>query len=381
MPVTSPWRAFAESGDPASVYRAAKGLNAAPDDLLLVCVAAGGSPDLDAIASALCDLPNPLIGGLFPEVLVGRTRHAEGVLVVRLGGLGEPVIVMDFEDTSVALQGLTAVRPTSCPERSTAVVLVDGLAPDISRLLGATYNEFGSRVRYWGGGAGSLALDDRPVLFTRAGAFRGGAIIALTSFEARLGVHHGWSHYRGPLVATRTRGNRVEQLNWKNAAEVYGAAIRNDVGDGTPFEIGDFTFAYPLGIQRQDDEFIVRDPIGVDSDGALLCVGDVPENTVLSILQGAPEALIAAARSAAQEAARPAETPPRLCLIADCVSRVRYLGDAFGQELDAIADGLGDVMEGVEPVGVLTLGEISSRGDGYLELFNKTCVVAVLRER
>jgi hypothetical protein len=60
---------------------------------------------------------------------------------------------------------------------------------------------------------------------------------------------------------------------------------------------------------------------------------------------------------------------------------VGFLGDGFQAELDAIERGLGRMSPAVSPCGVLTLGEISSRGDGYLEFFNKTCVVAVLYER
>jgi hypothetical protein len=68
----------------------------------------------------------------------------------------------------------------------------------------------------------------------------------------------------------------------------------------------------------------------------------------------------------------------RHCLVADCVSRGLFLGERLGDELGAIVDGLGSGAP--RPVGMLTLGEISSQGEGYLEFFNKTSVVAVVHE-
>ena len=112
----------------------------------------------------------------------------------------------------------------------------------------------------------------------------------------------------------------------------------------------------------------------------MLCVGDVPQNASLTILHGDPTSLIEAAGLAAHEAASSVDGEVHHCLIADCISRVLFMGEGFRKELDAISTGLGELAKARAPIGVLTLGEISSRGDGYLEFFNKTCVVAALHE-
>ena len=112
----------------------------------------------------------------------------------------------------------------------------------------------------------------------------------------------------------------------------------------------------------------------------MLCVGDVPQNASLTILHGDPTSLIEAAGLAAHEAASSVDGEVHHCLIADCISRVLFLDESFRAELAAITTGLGSHAQACAPIGVLTLGEISSRGDGYLEFFNKTCVVAVLHD-
>ncbi len=68
------------------------------------------------------------------------------------------------------------------------------------------------------------------------------------------------------------------------------------------------------------------------------------------------------------------------CLVADCISRVLFLENKFSNELKTVKRQLMTIDQALVPVGVLTLGEISSYGEGYLEFFNKTIVVGVFYE-
>ena len=376
------WSRYLESSEPAAVASAATNL-ATENDLVAVLVGERDADGLDALVAALGDTDVDFFGGVFPELLVGRQRFSSGVLLLRLPGLGAPVVIRDLGRASADLGPVSALLANAGDQSPpTAFVLVDGLTPMISRCLEAIYDICGMRVRYWGGGAGVSSLAPGPCLFTRTGAFDHGAIVALSSLASRLAVHHGWHELRGPLVATRTEGNVIRQLNWRSALEVYRTHVAEDLGiDPAAAELWDHTRAYPLGIQRQGAEVIVRDPVDWDASGGLVCVGDVPVNAVLSVLKGDPESLVAAAHAAAREAASQGSDPIRHCLIADCVSRVWFLEGRFQDEIDAIERGLGGGGERGALCGVLTLGEISSRGDQYLEFFNKTCVVAVLHER
>jgi hypothetical protein len=242
------------------------------------------------------------------------------------------------------------------------------------------FHRYGSSLHYFGGGAGSASFRPEPCVFTSAGVFRNAAIVLIAEWESRLGVRHGWQPLHGPHIATRTDGNVILELDWRPAFDVYRDVVEPDADcdleDGCFSEVA---CAYPFGIQRDGIEDVVRDPVQVRDDGALVCVGEVPENTVLNILKGEPAALVAAAAQAARES-RPAQSrPARQGLVADCVSRVRYLGDLFGEELHAVRDTI-TATGAPEPVGMLTLGEISSYGEGFVEFFNKTIVSGVLHE-
>lgn len=129
---------------------------------------------------------------------------------------------------------------------------------------------------------------------------------------------------------------------------------------------------YPFGLYKEGAEDIVRDPIMTNEKGELICVGEVPENSLLNILKGEPDSLVQAAGLAAKEAG-----DKEICdnLIVDCISRALFLGDDFGRELAAVKENLVTAGEQGIPAGMLTLGEISSYGETTLEFFNKTIVV------
>jgi hypothetical protein len=372
--------AYLPSAEPGAVARAAEAVGGA-DEMVAVMVAEREAPALEALVAALSATRCSFFGGLFPALIDGRERRETGALVFALPKLAEPLLVRSLDTDRFSVPDALPLVQWHRGGKPTAVVLVDGLSPNISHFLRAIYYQLGNRVSYWGGGAGSLSLTPRPCVFTREGVHQGAAIIALSTLPARLGVRHGWRELRGPFIATRSAGNVIIQLNWRNAFDVYRATVEADAGTRiTPENFFRVASRYPFGIRKEGQEVLVRDPVALGEGGHLVCVGDVPENAALSILKGDPAELIAAAGEAAREAARPgarAASVIRHCLVADCVSRGLYLGDRLSDELGAIADGLG---LGTRPIGMLTLGEISSQGEGFLEFFNKTSVVAVVHE-
>jgi hypothetical protein len=68
------------------------------------------------------------------------------------------------------------------------------------------------------------------------------------------------------------------------------------------------------------------------------------------------------------------------CLVMDCVARSMFLEDDFKEEIRTIMKGFESRNIHVVPEGVLSLGEIASREEGVLELFNKTIVIGVFHE-
>jgi len=263
-------------------------------------------------------------------------------------------------------------------EKGTAIVLLDGLAPNIYHFLEKLNDLLGEKCNFIGGGAGSISLEQQPCVFSNQGFDVNAAVVCIVDKQVHLGVRHGWEQLDGPLVATQTDGNTILQLNWESAFKVYSRIVQDDSG----IELHKDNFAsiaqgYPFGILRDRQDDIVRDPLSVDENGAIICIGEVPPNTVLHVLKGRPEALLDAVRQAVNDCAMQTGLPilAEGTFVVDCITRTLFLDDQFPEELNIIRQNLVITKIDQEPFGILSLGEISSYGKGLLELFNKTIVI------
>ena len=343
---------------------------------LLLLIGGQDQPDLQALVSALNQIGIPFLGGVFPGVIHGHRRHATGIVAQPLPFLEPPFVARGLStaepDVPLAWSGYVEAEGPR-----TAIVLVDAMSSNISGFLARLFSFFGDSLHYFGGGAGWLDFEQRPCLIAPSGVVQDAAVLAMVPWESRLGVSHGWQRLDGPFVATRTEGNVIHELNWEPAFDIYRAAVASHT-DVPLLEDDFFTVArgFPFGIPRDGAEDVVRDLVSVSADGALRCVAEVPENAVLHLLRGDRASLLKAAEWAAQTVRDASAKTPQATLLADCVSRVLFLEDAFDAELAALSRGMGEGAPDLH--GMLSLGEISSHGDGLLEFFNKTIVAGAL---
>ena len=344
-----------------------------PGSVLMILLAEQCSLNLAEIQATLTRLEIPLFGGIFPGLIAGSQAHTQG-LVAQVLPAQAGVHLLRLPDRSP--ERILQALPIPAQPRPTAIVLIDGLMSGVDALLASLFNVLGDQVSYFGGGAGSSSLVQRPCLFDGTTTYQDALLLALVDWPSQHGVRHGWQNLYGPVVATATAGTLLQELNWSPALEVYQQIVEEDSGlPLAPAQFADLAKRYPLGMYKEGNEAIVRDPIRPGTAQDLVCVGEVPENAVLYVLKGEADTLIAAARQAAMDSLLPGQAARRL-LVADCISRAIFLGDAFDTELATIAEAL--PAGGPSPEGMLSLGEISFHGDGILTFFNKTVVVSAL---
>lgn len=363
------------------VLSAIKQLAPQDDDVVLILLGEAASLDVDGLVDCLRATPYTFVGAIFPSVIAATVHSNIGVILKTFPVVTHPYLVRNIEQ-EINLPEFESELEIAEDIQLTALVWIDGLTSQISNFLVELYNNLGNSVRYIGGGAGSLSLQQQPCVFTREGCFQDAAVILFSPWEIQLGVQHGWQRLKGPLPATRTENNTIVELNWRNAFEVYKEAVEPDslqvITADNFFEIAK---GYPFGIFREGQEDIVRDPIVVNESCDLVCVGEVPENATLYILRGDKNSLVQAAHRAAMEARQGIPEQFQDCLVVDCISRVLFLEEQFSEELTALREQLLNINDSVALEGVLTLGEISSYGDGFLEFFNKTIVVGAFYKR
>lgn len=317
-------------------------------------------------------------GGIFTGLIFGEHKYDEGAIVKILPAAIKPVLIRGLNTKEFEIPDIN-VDEYSFRDFS-AIVVVDGLTSNISLFLAKLFKRYGNSINYLGGGAGSLSLVQNPCVFTRDGIFQDAAIFALIKLESHIGVRHGWNKIEGPFIATKTDKNIVKELNWQNAFDVYRKVVEKSSGKQFNSEnFFDIAKGYPFGIAKEGMEYVVRDPIGINEDGELICVGEVPENTVLDILKGEPDSLLDAAENATKDCLSTSKMKNH-ALVFDCISRVLFLEDNFSKELGMVQKTLNTTEGDVQGEGVLTLGEIALHGKGYLEFFNKTIVTGIFYE-
>ena len=363
-----------------NVIQSMTNMQSSNDDIFLLLVGEHTDWDANEFVHHASSKGLRFFGGIFPAIIFSGNKYEKGVIIKKFHAKINPVLQTNLNMSNFDMQRMDHIKTHPDEIKRTAIIMVDGLTSQIARLLEKLYQLFGDTVNYIGGGAGSLSFNQKPCIFNNDGVFQDAAIIVFVDSDASLGVKHGWEKIYGPLIATKTDKNIIKELNWDNPFDVYKDAIFNDSGKQiNPDNFFSIAKSYPFGITKEHSEYVVRDPLLVNKNGELVCVGEIVENTVLDILKGEPNTLINAAKKASLQAVGYGRKFSS-ALIFDCISRTLFLESDFNLELEGVIEVLKDNNCDLEIEGALSLGEISSAGQGFLEFFNKTFLISLFYE-
>jgi hypothetical protein len=137
----------------------------------------------------------------------------------------------------------------------------------------------------------------------------------------------------------------------------------------------DISKYYPFGIEKLDGSIIVRDPI-MHVDNALNCIGEVPRNSIVYILKGSNQKLIAAAKKVASDIQQ--SNPLMPFILFNCISLLLILNKQHTKELKELIKNL---PAHACLIGASSIGEIASTPSGSLEFYNKSVVLASFQEK
>jgi len=343
-------------------------------DAALIFIAEKTPIKINGLIKELNDRDIKFMGGIFPKIIIEESAYEEGIVVKKLCDLEKIQLIKNLSYKNYNVSGFEF----SSDEKYTVITFVDGLTTNISHYLEKLYETFGMQTNYLGGGAGSLSLTQQPCVFTNDGIYQDAAVFSILKKKSNIGVSHGWKKINGPFVVTKAKGNLIQEINWKQPFQVYKKVVEEHSGREINKE-NFFSIAkgYPFGILKDSSKYIVRDPLKTNDKGELICVGELENNMVVDILYGEKESLIDAAKTACEEGLKSSNNIRKAHVI-DCISRVLFLEKGFDNELQAIKRSLSSKHQDIIISGALTLGEISSYGNGFIEFYNKTVVIGLI---
>jgi methyl-accepting chemotaxis protein len=190
-----------------------------------------------------------------------------------------------------------------------------------------------------------------------------------------IGVEHGLRPVTAKKTVTKAQGPVIQEIDGKPAYQMFEDYIRENNLKVPPDKRMEFVIRNELGVFFLDDVCKVRAIHQVRDDGALVSTGEIPAGSSICIVTSDSDALIAAAKRAAQDAQKGLKGAKAAgVFVFSCFCRTLILGNDFKREVDAIRE----VFPETPIAGFVTYGEIarfSGKLDGY---HNTTVVVAAM---
>ncbi len=317
----------------------------------------------------------PLLGAVFPELIwQGRFRQ-EGLLLLTRDPMPAHCIVENLhahaspQTVVEPVNRLLATRDDSKGKR-TLFLLYDALVPTIASQLACLYATLGDEVRYLGANAGSESFQPMACLFDQQHRYGNALLAMLLEDSGEALLEHGYTAPDEPVAATATEGNRIISIDWRPAFEVYTEHVAKHYGQRlTRDNFYRLSVHFPFGMLRANGETVVRIPVRLEPDGSLFCVGEVPENAVLTLME-AVEPDSGHTIEALTQRLGPM-TQDEILLHFYCAGRRLHLGEKAAHELATL-------QRRVSPAtlaGALSLGEIAPAREGDYPLFHNASLL------
>lgn len=349
---------------------------AAPHCGVLALLAEADQSSLPLLQAAARKQGIPLAGAIFPALLQDGEFMRQGVWLLRLDPMPAYALIAELnpceapaERIHAALQ--PALRASSAP--TTLMLLFDSMLANIASILEALYQRLADRVHYMGANAGSETFQPMPCLFDAHQVVSNGVLCLLLPDDRGAALAHGYLSPDELISATATEGNRIISIDWRPAFDVYQERVKTLFGVAlTRDNFYQFAVHFPFGILLANGDVVVRIPVALEPDGSLFCVGEVPANSMLTLL----DAPAVDSRHTIQQLVGNLDAQFGACGERDlltfyCAGRRLHLADAAQPELHDLLRQSGCR----RVVGALSLGEIGSlRSAGYPVFHNATLV-------
>lgn len=376
---------YIASADPVELERVLDEWRTQDKQLSILAMLPEAEKDALPKLQSICRQRNiTLAGGIFPALIEGGQFRTGGIWLMRFANT--PYIALHenlqpgAEGTRKAAQAIADGVKRHLPgtqQKTTLFMLFDSMVPNVSSILDELYLNLANRVHYAGVNAGSETFQPMPCLFDAERIIQNGVLVMLISPHHGAILEHGYIVPGETINASSTEGNRIVQIDWRPAFEVYQEMVKAHYGvEITRENFYQYGVHFPFGILRANHNVVVRIPVALDDSGALFCVGEVPANSVLVVLE-APQVDSELTLQALTEglAGLNGGSSGEEVLLFYCAGRRMHMGlDAATNELN----GLARRTQAEKIGGALSLGEIGGSTLWGYPLFHNATLVTTL---
>jgi len=326
------------------------------------------SPEL--VNPVLQSFSKSIVGGVFSDIIVRCKIKSSGVLLLPLP-FDLQSQVFSFDDEQNYLSKMESNYSANLPDSGTVIIFTDAFVTGKNQFIESLYDFFGNAFNFIGGGCGTTSFKSSKNVVHNSGMHTNSAVVGMTDQCFSIGIAHGWNPITKPMKATEVEFNEVISINWEPAFDVYKQEVEEH--SGLVFDYNNFAEiakSYPIGLIKIDGETVIRDPFQVKGK-TIHFLDLIDTGQYFSIMHGDVASLLAAASEAKGQCMTTfeGEEDNGYLFCIDCSSRGQFLAGMFAQELKEIS---GDQTL----YGALTFGEIANVGDSFLEIYNKTVIVA-----
>jgi len=317
----------------------------------------------------------PLLGAVFPELIVHADFRRQGLLLLGLDPMPAYCLCGDLSIPNgrfAAIQALSKLVESSADLDGALLLLFDGLYGQTASFLADLYYEVGDSCRYAGVNAGSETFQPMPCVFDNQQFLQDAVLSIFLPHHPGASLVHAYQIADLALTATATSANKIVRINLQPAFDQYVQLVREHYAEEVSSEnFYSMGVHFPFALVRANGELLIRIPVAIDEDGALFCVGEVPEGALLTVAHGVDAGNMDAVN---QLVTGYQSMGANKGLFFYCAGRRMHLGvTAATQELSQLLSALPN-----EPmIGALTLGEIGNSTSGGYPLFHNATLVAL----
>lgn len=328
----------------------------------------------------------------FPATIFSGGSTAGEILGVRALDDTLTATFVKFESTKLASFSL----PVGSPQESHALgvqlaqglthkglrhvfVISDGLKVNGSELVTGLVATLPEDTTVTGGLCGDGPRFERSYVLDKQGDLASGRVSVVGFYGEQLqigfGSLGGWDPFGPERIVTKSRENVLFSLDGKPALSLYKTYL-GKFADQLPAS----GLRFPMRLRgSKGSPGVVRTILAVDEDKqCMIFAGDIPEGKPVRFMKANFDRLVDGAMDAASIAVKHTTVPVQLGLLVSCVGRKMVLGQQTEEELEAVADVLG---QQAVLTGFYSYGEIAPfRISAECKLHNQTMTVTSLAE-